>query len=299
MSNLFDFKAQSNHFAVMGSPVEHSQSPQIHQLFARQFDIQLEYQRIQVDAGGFAQAVSHFAAHGGAGLNITVPFKVEAWKLCGRPSNRLSKRSQRAQAVNTLCFNSGANFGADSEHNLFGDNTDGIGMVRDIENNLGLEIAGKRVLVLGAGGAVRGVLGPLAECRPASVTIANRTADKARTLAEKFGADSDSDMTISGGGYEQLNAPAYDLIINGTSASLAGELPDIAPGCMNVRSLVYDMMYARRPTVFMDWASANGAGKVSDGLGMLVEQAAESFHLWHDRRPDTAPIIRALRDAPE
>lgn len=289
MTDLFDFKAQSNHFAVMGDPVEHSQSPQIHRLFARQFDIRLEYDRIQVDAGGLDQAVSHFAAHGGAGLNITVPFKVDAWKLCGRPGNRPSERAQRAQAVNTLRF--------DRERGMFGDNTDGVGMVRDIENNLGLGIAGKRVLVLGAGGAVRGVLGPLAEREPASLTIANRTATKARALAEKFGNGTSpgNNITLSGCGYERIAGPAFDLIINGTSASLGGELPGVAPGCLGAHSVVYDMMYARRPTVFMDWALANGAGKASDGLGMLVEQAAESFHLWHGKRPDTAPVISALR----
>ena len=295
MTDLFDFQAKSNHFAVMGDPVAHSRSPQIHRLFARQFDITLEYERIRVDAGGFDQAVSHFAAHGGAGLNVTLPFKVDAWKLCGRAGNQPSARAQRAEAVNTLRF--------DSARGMFGDNTDGIGMVRDIENNLGVEIAGKRVLVLGAGGAVRGVLGPLAEREPASLLIANRTADKARALAEKFGGGGGgggSNNNISGCGYERIAGAAFDLVLNGTSASLDGELPaglaaGVTPGCLGAHSVVYDMMYAQRPTVFMDWARANGAGTVSDGLGMLVEQAAESFHLWHDRRPDTAPVISALR----
>ena len=293
MTDLFDFKAQSNHFAVMGNPVAHSRSPQIHRLFARQFDMQLEYERIQVDAGGFGQAVSHFAAHGGAGLNVTVPFKVEAWKLCDRPGNRLSERARCAGAVNTLRFDDGR--GPDTECGVFGDNTDGAGMVRDIENNLGLGIAGKRVLVLGAGGAVRGVLGPLTERQPASLTIANRTVPKARALAEKFGGG--VAVNINGCGYERITGPAFDLIINGTSASLGGELPGIPRDCLGAGSVVYDMMYARRPTVFMDWASANGAGQVSDGFGMLVEQAAESFYLWHHRRPDTAPVISALRNA--
>ncbi len=311
MTDLFDFPTQSNHFAVMGSPVAHSQSPQIHQLFAQQFDIRLQYDRIQVDAGGFNQAVSHFAAHGGAGLNVTAPFKRDAWQLCAQPSNHLSARAQRAQAVNTLRFDvgrldqDGLSHGLSHVRQVFGDNTDGVGLVRDIQNNLGIEITGKRVLVLGAGGAVRGVLGALVACQPARLTIANRTASKAYALAEKFGTDADTDtddnnsahLNINGCGFKRIDEQTFDLVINGTSASLNGELPGIAPHCLGARTLVYDMMYARRPTVFMDWATANGAGKVSDGLGMLVEQAAESFAWWHHQRPDTATVIDALRDA--
>lgn len=284
MTDLFDFHAPSNHFGVLGNPVAHSQSPRIHQLFARQFGIKIEYDRIQVDAGGFAQAVSHFAAHGGTGLNVTLPYKVEAWKLCRRPGNHLSEPAQRAQAVNTLRFERG---GA-----VFGDNTDGIGMVRDIERNLGVVIAGKNVLLLGAGGAVRGVLEPLLRRQPDGVTIANRTAPKARALAEQFG----DTVAVVGCGDDQVGESVFDLIINGTAASLDGELPRLDPRCLGARSVVYDMMYARAPTVFMRWALAHGAGRVSDGLGMLVEQAAESFHLWHDKRPDTAPVLDALRD---
>lgn len=280
MTDLFDFKAQSSHFGVIGNPVKHSQSPRIHRLFARQFDIRLEYDRIRVDAGGFDQAVSHFAAHGGAGLNVTVPFKVAAWQLCGRPGNRLSARARRAEAVNTLRFDAG--------RAVFGDNTDGIGLVRDIENNLNWRLRGRRVLLLGAGGAARGVLGSLLERAPAGLTIANRTAHKAREVAEKFGEG------VRGCGFDRLDG-AFDLIVNGTSASLGGQLPDIAAHCLGADGAAYDMMYARAPTVFMRWALANGAGRVSDGLGMLVEQAAESFHLWHGKRPDTAPVIRALR----
>jgi len=289
MTDLFDFQAHASRFAVMGNPVEHSQSPRIHRLFARQFGIDLEYRRIQVDAGGFAQALSHFAARGGAGLNVTVPFKVEAWRLCRRPGNRLSARARCAQAVNTLRF--------ERKRALFGDNTDGIGLSRDLENNLGWCIAGRRVLVLGAGGAVRGVAGALLERRPAALTIANRTASKAQALAERLSAGGwgGSGIRVTGCGYRQLERAAFDLIINGTSASLGGGLPEMDAGCIGAHSVVYDMMYAGSPTVFMRWACANGAGQASDGLGMLVEQAAASFHLWHDRRPDTAPVIRALR----
>ena len=287
MSDLFDFKAPSRHFAVMGDPVAHSRSPQIHRLFARQFGIPLEYDRIQVDAGGFHQAVSHFAAHGGGGLNITLPFKVEAWKLCAQPGNQLSARAQRAGAVNTLGF--------DSERGIFGDNTDGVGLVRDIENNLGLEIAGKRVLVLGAGGAVRGILGPLAAREPAALTVANRTAAKASALAEAFGNHAHT-SNLRGCGFDKIDGLVCDLIINGTSASLDNALPDIAPNCLGAHSVAYDLMYARRPTRFMEWALANGAGTASDGFGMLVEQAAESFRIWHGPQPDTAPVITALRE---
>ncbi|MGR3913918.1 MAG: shikimate dehydrogenase [Gammaproteobacteria bacterium] len=279
MTDPFDFQTRTARFAVIGNPVAHSQSPQIHHLFARQFGIEIEYERIQVDAGGFEQAVSHFIARGGAGLNVTLPFKMQAWQLCGRPGNSLSARARHAGAVNTLRFEGGA---------MFGDNTDGAGLVRDIEHNLGLEIAGKRVLVLGAGGAVRGILAPLSQRAPRRITIANRTAHKARALATTFGNG------MRGCGLEQLGGAACDLIINGTASSLQGEAPDMNAGCLRA-AFAYDMMYAPAPTVFMRWALAHGAARASDGLGMLVEQAAESFYLWHRRRPDTAPALGALR----
>lgn len=290
MTDLFDFQAQSNCYGVMGDPIAHSKSPQIHQLFAQQFDLAIEYDRIQVPAGGFAQAVSHFIAHGGAGLNVTLPFKVEAWQLCTKSGNQISDRARRAEAVNTLRF--------DLEHAMHGDNTDGVGMIRDIENNLGVGIKGKRVLMLGAGGAARGVLAPLMQCEPSDLVIANRTAHKARDLAQKFGDEGGAGTNLMGCGYEklaQLDDVAFDLIINATAASIDGELPDINARCVHADSVAYDMMYARVPTVFMDWARANGASRASDGLGMLVEQAAESFHVWHAQRPDTAAVISALR----
>ena len=277
----FDFQAQTRRFAVIGNPVAHSKSPQIHGMFAQQFGIALEYARIQVDAGGFEQAVSHFIARGGAGLNVTLPFKLEARQLCARAGNELSERAERAGAVNTLRFEDGA---------VFGDNTDGAGLVRDLEHNCKLTIAGKRVLLLGAGGAARGVLSPLLQCAPATVTIANRTAHKAREIAKTFDGD------IHACGLEQLhsNSDSYDVIINASAASLHGELPEIHPSCMRA-AFAYDMMYSKQPTVFMRWALNNGAARAADGLGMLVEQAAESFYLWHARRPDTAAVLRALR----
>ena len=289
MTDLFDFVVQANHFAVMGNPVAHSQSPPIHRAFARQFGIRLRYERIQVDAGGFAQALSHFAAHGGAGLNITLPFKRDAYRLCG---DRLSARARQAQAVNTIRF---APADGDDGRAMFGDNTDGVGLVRDIEGNLGCEIAAARVLILGAGGAVRGVLGAVLERRPARITIANRTANRARELASHFAADADANI-ITGCGFDSLTAADFDLVINATSASLQGAVPAVAPACIAAADLVYDMMYgANGVTVFLEWARENGARRVADGFGMLVEQAAESFHLWHDRRPETAPVIAALR----
>ncbi|MGR3983726.1 MAG: shikimate dehydrogenase [Gammaproteobacteria bacterium] len=281
MTDPFDFQAQTGRFAVIGNPVAHSQSPQIHSLFAQQFGIALEYGRIQADPGGFDQAVSHFIARGGDGLNVTLPFKPQAWQLCARPGNSLSARAQQAGAVNTLRFEAGA---------MFGDNTDGAGLVRDIERNHNWKIAGKRVLVLGAGGAVRGILAPLSQLAPRQLTVANRTAHKARALAKAFGGG------IHGCGLERIKGAAYDLIINGSAASLQGEAPDLDAGCLRA-AFAYDMMYAPAPTVFMRWALANGAARASDGLGMLVEQAAESFYLWHRRRPDTAPALSALRAA--
>lgn len=286
MSELFDFNAPRNQYAVMGNPVAHSRSPQIHTLFAEQCGIRIQYDRIQVDSGGFKQAVSHFAAHDGAGLNVTVPFKVEAWDLCQRVPNRLSGRAVLAEAVNTLKFAPGTG--------VFGDNTDGVGLVKDLTGNLNIVLEGRRVLMVGAGGAVRGVLGPLLECQPASLHIVNRTASKASLLAERF---NDAGFhTVSGSGLHDSNEP-YDVVINGTAASLGGEVPDIDPSCIRKGGAAYDMMYGAAPTMFMRWAADAGATQVADGLGMLVEQAAESFRLWHDKSPDSRAVITTIRNA--
>lgn len=283
-SDLFDFQVPKRQFAVMGNPVAHSQSPMIHQLFASQFEILLEYNRIQVDQGGFDQAVSHFAAHGGAGLNITVPFKVEAWQLCQRPANNLSDRAQISQSVNTLKFC--------TDGSVFGDNTDGVGIVRDIQNNLRCNLRQKKILLLGAGGAVRGVLDPILQCKPSEVLVINRTAEKAVALADRF--KTPDFAKISGAGIDHISG-CFDVVINGTAASLGGELPAISAQCIGSETLAYDMMYSDEPTLFMQWALAQGAREVSDGLGMLVEQAAESFYIWHDRRPQSVPVISYLR----
>ena len=280
MSDLFDFDPPPPLYAVMGNPVAHSKSPEIHQLFAQQASIKIEYQRIQVDVGGFAQAVSNFQASGGQGLNVTLPFKVEAWELC----DVCSEDAQSARAVNTLWFD---------DTSIHGDNTDGQGIVIDITHNLKCPIFGKRVLVLGAGGAVRGVLAQLLTHRPTSVVIANRTVDKAVDLSQQFQPMSQSEL--EGCGFAEIEGSAVDIVINGTSASLSGVVPPLPRFTVNDGALAYDMVYAEHPTVFMDWATESGFSKTSDGLGMLVEQAAESFYLWHNCRPETQPVIRALR----
>ncbi len=284
MKDLFDFRPQVREFAVMGNPIAHSLSPTIHELFGQQLGIDLIYRRIQVDPGGFNQAVSHFQAHGGAGLNITVPFKGEAWKLCAWLGNRLSERAAVAESVNTVKFLDDAS--------IEGDNTDGMGIVRDIETNLGFAIRHRRILMVGAGGAVRGILGPILGCLPSSVHIVNRTASSAQSLVDRFRRLGGAEVT---GGALQYTRGPYDLLINGTSAGLDDDLPGIDPGCIGADTLAYDLMYGAKSTRFMQWALEHGAAQASDGLGMLVEQAAESFYIWHGTQPQTTPVIDQLR----
>jgi len=279
--SLIDFDSPPDRYAVMGNPIAHSKSPQIHTLFAEQTDQRMVYEAILVERGGFAQAVGNFQASGGRGLNVTVPFKQEAWQLV----DERSARAERAGAVNTIAFR--------EDSSLFGDNTDGIGMVRDLQENHALALQGRRILLLGAGGAVRGVLMPLLATGPAEVIIANRTPDRAHALAETF-----SDLgRLRGGGFEGLSGDRFDLVINGTAASLQGELPPLPDGILSADAACYDMMYGAAPTPFMVWAGAQGATRILDGLGMLVEQAAESFALWRGVRPETAPVIAAIRNA--
>lgn len=279
MSSLFEFDAPPDRYAVMGNPVAHSKSPAIHAEFARQTGERIVYTAIQVDEGGFAQAVGNFAASGGKGLNITIPYKQDAWELV----DERSPRAERAGAVNTMTFR--------DDGSVVGDNTDGIGLVTDITVNHGMAITGRRLLVVGAGGAVRGVLGPLLEQRPDVLVIGNRTADRAVTLAAAF-----SDQgPVSGCGLDALEGRTFDLVINGTSASLHGEALAIPETILTPETWGYDMMYGQEPTPFMRWAERNGAYCAVDGLGMLVEQAAESFLIWRGVRPDTAPVIEKLR----
>lgn len=266
-------------YAVMGNPVNHSLSPRIHGMFSSACDIPLEYRAILVEPDQFEQAVQQFASQGGRGLNITVPFKLDAWHI----ATQRSERAQLAGAVNTLAINSPAE--------LFGDNTDGAGIVRDISINLEKPVAGTRILIIGAGGAVRGVLGPLLAEQPEHIHIANRTASKAVDLAASF----HDHGPVSGSGLDAIGDEEWGIVINGTAASLAGQVPYLPEGLFAPAALAYDMMYSNLPTPFMVWAAAHGASETSDGLGMLVEQAAESFHVWHGVRPETLGAIAALR----
>ncbi|MDH3979473.1 MAG: shikimate dehydrogenase [Gammaproteobacteria bacterium] len=270
----------TDHYAVMGSPVAHSKSPRIHSLFAAQTDQALDYSAILVEPGTFNAAVADFVSRGGKGLNITVPLKQEAWQL----ASTRSTRAEHAGAVNTLVLDpSGAHFG---------DNTDGVGLVHDLCSNHGITLKGKRLLLLGAGGAARGVIEPLLQEQPALLVIANRTADKAVALAQHFCTLGH----IEGCGLDDVTGQTFDLIINATAASLSGAVPAIAGSVVTPDTCCYDMMYGSEPTAFMAWAQVQGAQQVMDGLGMLVEQAAESFYLWRKVRPDTAPVITALRE---
>ncbi len=268
----------TDRYAVVGNPIRHSKSPQIHCQFAAATAQDLTYDTMLVEEGLFEREIGRFFTDGGSGLNVTVPFKQEAWSL----ATQLSERARLAGAVNTLWRNDA---GA-----LCGENTDGIGMVRDLEQNHGAVLAGRRILVLGAGGAVRGVLAPLLAAKPASLVIVNRTAEKALQLAEDF-----SELgPVRGGGYPQLKGP-FDLVINGTSASLQGALPPLPDDLLAEGAWCYDMMYGAEATPFMIWARSHGAEKVLDGLGMLVEQAAESFAIWRGVRPETAAVISGIR----
>ncbi|NVD34308.1 shikimate dehydrogenase [Marinobacter lutaoensis] len=268
-------------YAVVGHPISHSKSPRIHSLFARQTGQAVEYTAIQAPLDGFADTVRQFFARGGKGLNVTVPFKEEAWRL----AERRTARAELAGAANTLF--------QDPDGALVADNTDGVGLVRDLTVNLDVALGGRRLLVLGAGGAVRGVLGPLLAERPMELVIANRTLAKAEALARLFAREADS-TRLGACGFETPAAP-FDLIINGTSASLQGDLPPLSAHVIGADTVVYDMMYSLQTTTFNQWALAQGATRVHDGLGMLVEQAAESFRVWRGVRPETAPVIEQLR----
>ena len=282
MTDPFDFDAKRDAYAVMGNPIGHSRSPQIHAAFARQTGQRMEYTAIQVDPGGFEQAVGNFFANGGMGLNVTVPFKQEAWKLV----HEHGPEAERAGAVNTILY--------DSAEHYIGRNTDGIGLVRDILQNHGGQIQGRRVLLVGAGGAARGVLQPLLAEHPAQLVIANRTPDRAAELARDF-TDVSKGCELLGGGFGELLGKGFDLIINASAASLHGDVPPLPDDSLADGGWCYDMMYGAEPTPFVRWGNQHAASVSLDGLGMLVEQAAESFHLWRGVRPDTAPVIAEIR----
>jgi shikimate dehydrogenase len=269
----------TDQYAVMGNPVAHSKSPLIHAAFARQTAQNLAYTAIRVEPGTFDAAVHDFFAAGGKGLNITVPFKQEAWAL----AEVLSDHARLAEAVNTLLI--------DEHGRLAGHNTDGPGLVRDIVANNGGQLAGRRILVLGAGGATRGILQPLLGENPAEIVVANRTRSKAETLAKVFNGLG----KISACGQDELQGESFDWLINATAASLQGELPPLPKGLLRTGAWCYDLMYAKEPTIFCKWAAREGAARTIDGLGMLVEQAAEAFLLWRGIRPQTTELLQQLR----
>ncbi len=271
--------SRPDQYAVMGNPIGHSKSPLIHSMFAEQTGQELEYSAILVELKMLNDAVREFQEKGGKGLNITVPFKRDAWRLV----DERSECAELAGAVNTIvCREDGS---------LYGDNTDGVGMVRDIRDNLGIAIEGKKVVLLGAGGAVRGVLGPLLQERPGEVVIANRSPERAQELADAF----EDYGEVESSSFDDLDGSRYDILINGTSASLQGELPPLPDGILAKGAFCYDMMYAAEPTAFMRWAEDEGCDRSSDGLGMLVEQAAESFNIWRGLRPQTTAVIKTVR----
>ena len=269
-------------YCVFGNPIAHSKSPAIHAAFAQQTGEAIVYERRLAPLDGFALAARGFAAEGGRGANVTVPFKLDACAL----ATELTPRARAAGAVNTLRFDGDV---------ILGDNTDGAGLVADIVRNAGVAVAGKRVLLLGAGGAARGVVLPLLQEQPAEIFIANRTVATAARLVEQFQDAVPAGCALRAGGFEQPDG-VFDLVINATSASLAGDLPPVPPAVFAANTLALDMMYGAAPTVFMDFAAENGA-QVRDGLGMLVEQAAEAFYVWRGVRPATQDLLALLRGA--
>lgn len=273
-------------YAVIGNPVAHSKSPQIHTLFAHENGQDMEYGRLPSPLDGFRETVERFRAEGGRGLNVTVPFKEAAYRL----ATVHSERARAAEAVNTLRFDADV---------IFGDNTDGAGLVRDIRDNLGMAIAGRLVLLLGAGGAARGVIAPLLAESPKALTIANRAVGRARALEQRFGPHFGQGVRahLRACAYEALSGSQFDIVVNATSASLAGALPPLPRGVFAAGSLAYDMMYGTGLTPFINWARGQGAGLTTDGLGMLIEQAAESFFVWRGIRPRTATVFASLRAA--
>lgn len=265
-------------YAVMGFPIQHSWSPFIHGLFAKQTGQSMSYTRLAVSPENFEREVGAFFATGGKGLNITVPHKQAATIV----TRYRTPRAEIARAVNTLAWKSDG---------LLGDNTDGAGLVIDLTRNLGFDIANTRILLLGAGGAARGVIGPLLAAAPECIEIANRHAPRAVELAEEF----ELLGTVVGSAFENISGRVFDLVINATSASLQEEIPPIPRGAIGPATLCYDMAYGKGDTSFTRWARSIGAGRAETGWGMLVEQAAEAFLLWRGMKPDTKPVLEAVK----
>jgi shikimate dehydrogenase len=266
-------------YAVIGNPVAHSKSPQIQAAFARATGQDMSYERLPAPDGGFLAAVESFARGGGRGLNVTAPFKLEAFALAGAHS----PRAKLSGAVNTL---------KRDENGWFGDNTDGPGMVRDLTRNLGVALVGHDVLVLGAGGAARGIMSSVLAERPRSLIVCNRTFAKAEAIAQMFAPYG----PVSALPLSALAGRSFDVVINATSAGLTDQSPPVwPPESVASGAFAYDLIYADAPTTFRRWAEANGAARTADGIGMLIEQGAESFFLWRGVRPDTAPVFALLR----
>jgi len=273
----------TDRYVVIGNPVAHSQSPRIHAMFAAQTGQDIAYDKLLAPVGGFADAVARFISAGGRGANVTLPFKVDAYEL----ADAVSERARYARAANTLSFSGGQ---------IAADNTDGVGLVRDIESNLEFELKARRVLLMGAGGAARGVLLPLLQARPHRLVIANRTVEKATQLVHgiEHGAMCAS-VDLEACGFEELTGEQFDLVVNATSSSLSDELPPLPEDLFAPGALAYDMMYGKGLTSFLAFAEAHDVERLADGLGMLVEQAAESFLIWRGVRPDTRAVMQALR----
>lgn len=270
--------ANPDQYGLIGHPVEHSWSPFIHGMFAKESNQNLVYRLYDFEPPQFRRETLRLFAGGIKGLNITLPHKEAAAELV----NVLTPRASRAQAVNTIMFR--------DDSSLLGDNTDGIGLTRDLAGNLGLELARKRILILGAGGATRGILAPLLERGPTALIIANRTVARAAALVMAF-----KDMgPISSCGFSDIEGPPYDLIVNATSASLQGQMPELPPGLVSEDTVCYDLAYGRGHTPFTMWAKTLYAGRICKGWGMLVEQAAEAFELWRGVRPNTHTVLEAL-----
>jgi shikimate dehydrogenase len=268
----------TDRYGVMGYPVSHSRSPIIHRLFALQTKQNLQYELLEVAPSKLEEAVKQFSRTGGKGLNITVPHKREVVRLV----DGMSDRAKKAGAVNTLIF---------SNSEILGDNTDGVGLMRDLQSNIGVQLKDANILILGAGGATRGIIAPLLATEPETIVIANRTIARAQELAEEFSADG---PVVSCRFTDVGSLPVYDLIINATSAGLRGDTPPYPVAAIHKNTVCYDLSYGLTPTPFSKWGAEQGAARSVMGWGMLVEQAAESFFLWRGVRPDTKPVLKQL-----
>jgi shikimate dehydrogenase len=263
-------------YAVIGNPVNHSISPMIHAQFSKEFGLKISYEKILSPIDGFQDTVKKFIDFNGQGFNITLPFKIQAYNL----SKNLTPNARAAGAVNAIKIDN---------NTLIGENTDGDGLVNDLSNNLKQSLKGKEILIIGAGGATQGILKPILDCNPEKILLANRTKEKSLKLASKFLQYG----KVCGFGLDQIKAKPVDIVINATSASIDGNIPNIPKGVVE-GALCYDLMYGKE-TSFMKWANENSARKVSDGLGMLVEQAALSFSFWLGKNPQTKPVIELVR----